>query len=124
MNDDQLEQHLRELPAPELPAAWRAEILAAAAHAARPPKREAWPPLLVLLRNLLARHPWTAGALTTLWILIFLLKAATPVDPSEKALLAHYDPHRPVYIVSLQDEIRIAELWQDPSDQNQTRQIP
>ena len=124
MNDDQIEQHLRELPAPELPVAWRAEILAAAAYAARPVKREAWPPLLVLLQNLLARHPWTTGALTALWILIFLLKAATPVDPSEKALLAHYDPHRPVYIVSLQDEIRIAELWQDPPDQNQTRQIP
>ena len=123
MNDDQLEQHLRELPAPELPAAWRAEILATS-RAARSPKREAWPPLLVVLRNLFARHPCTAGALTALWILIFLLKAATPVDPSEKALLVHYDPHRPVYIVSLQDEIRIAELWQDPPDQNQTWQIP
>ena len=123
MNDDQLEQHLRKLPAPELPAAWRAEILAAA-RAVRPEKRETWPPLIVTVRNLFARHPWTAGALTALWILIFLLKAATPVDPSEKALLAHYDPNRPVYIVSLQDEIRIAELWQDPPDQNQTWQIP
>lgn len=120
MNDEQLEQHLRELPAPELPAAWRAEILAAA----RPARREAWPPLFVLLRNLFARHPLTAGALTVLWLLIFLLKVATPVDPSEKAFLAHYDPNRPVYIVSLQEEMRIAELWRDPPDQNQPRQIP
>ncbi len=124
MNDDQLEQHLQDLPAPELPAAWRAEILPAAARAARSQKREAWPPLLVLLRNLFARHPWTAGTLTALWILIFLLRTATPVDPSEKALLAHYDPNRPVYIVSLQDEIRIAELWENPPDQDQIRQIP
>lgn len=123
MNDDILEQHLRKLPAPELPTTWRAEILANALREAHEPapSRQVWPPLLVALRNLLARNPFTATALTALWIFIFLLKAGTPVDPSEKELLAHFDPNRPVYLVSHQDEIRLAELWQDQPEQ---RQIP
>lgn len=126
MNDEILEQHLRDLPAPELPETWRAEILSAALREARTPapSRQIWPPLLVTLRKLFARHPVTASALTALWMLIFLFKASTPVDPSKNELIAHFDPNRPVYLVSLQDEIRLAELWQDQPEQSQLRQIP
>jgi hypothetical protein len=139
VNDDLLEKKLRELPAPELPETWRAEILSSALREARasiqlvagdlrapvPSSRSRiWPPILIYLRNLFARNPWTASALTALWMLIFLFKAGTPVDPSEKMLLAHYDPNRPVYLVSLQDEILLAELWQDQPEQSRVLQIP
>lgn len=86
MNDEILEQHLRKLSAPELPETWRAEILSTALREARAhtPTRKVWPPVLVTLRNLFARNPVTASALTALWLLIFLFKASTPVDPSER----------------------------------------
>jgi hypothetical protein len=121
MNDEILEQHLRKLPAPELPETWREEILSTALReaSAGATSRRVWPPLLVAVRN-----PYTASALTALWMLIFLFKAGTPVDPSEKMLMARFDPNRPVYLVSLQDEIRLAELWQDQPEQNELRQIP
>ena len=126
MNDEILEQHLRKLSAPELPESWRAEILSIAFREARahPPMRKVWPPLLVTLRNLFARNPITTSALTALWLLIFLFKASTPVDPSEKELIAHFDPNRPVYLVSLQDEIQLAQLLQDQPEQRQNSQIP
>jgi hypothetical protein len=126
MNDDILEQHLRELPARELPETWRAEILSTALPEARAPasSRQVWPTLLVTLRHLFARNPWTVTALTALWILTFLFKAGTPVDPSEKEMLAHFDPNRPVYLVSLRDEIQLAQLWQEQPEPNQSRQIP
>jgi hypothetical protein len=126
VNDDLLEKKLRARPAPKLPATWRAEILSTALREARASasSRQVWPTPLVYLRNLFARNPFTASALTALWMLIFLFKAGTPVDPSEKMLLAHYDPSRPVYLVSLQDEIQLAELWQDQPEQSQLRQIP
>jgi hypothetical protein len=118
MNDEHLEQLLRKLPTPELPEVWCAEIVANALREARAstPARQAWPPLLVLLRNLFARNPFTAGALTALWLLIFFLKAGTPVDPAEKALIARFDPSQPVHLVSLQDEIQLAELLQEPPE--------
>ena len=126
MNDEILEQHLRKLPAPQLPETWRAEILSTALREARlsTPIRQIWPPLLVTLRNLFARNPITASALTTLWLLIFLFKASTPVDPSERELIAHFDLNRPVYLVSLQDEIQLARLLQDQPEQSQNPQIP
>jgi len=127
MNDEQLEQHLREWPAPELPEAWRADILAKALRAARAadnPARRNWPAVLLFLRNVIARNPFTAGALTALWILIFALKVTTPVDASEREMLAHYDPSQPVYLVSLEDEIRLAELLQEQPVQDERRQIP
>lgn len=126
MNDDLLEQHLRRIPAPELPETWREEILSTAWREARETvsARPVWPPLLVALRNLFARNPWTASALTTLWMLIFLFKLSTPVDPSEKMLIAHFDPKRPVYFVSLREEIELAQLWQDQPEQRQIPQIP
>src|SRR5580698_5765818 len=101
MNDEKIEQHLRELSAPELPEAWRAEILANAARAARvsSSKRQAWAPVLIYLRNLCLRNPVTATAMTAFWVLILLFKATTPIDPQEKILLAHFDPNRPVYFV-------------------------
>jgi hypothetical protein len=76
------------------------------------------------LRNLFARNPFTATALSALWLLIFLFKATTPVDPSGKELIAHFDPNRPVYLVSLQDEIQLAQLLEDQPEQRQIRQIP
>jgi len=125
MNDETLEQQLRDLPAPGLPAAWRAEILSAARREARPRQRPVWPPLLAYLRQLYLRHPLTAGALTALWLLIVFFKTSTPIDPMEKTLMAHYDPSRPVYLVSLQDEIRLAQLLQDqPGNPRQAPLIP
>jgi hypothetical protein len=123
MNDDLLEQHLRQLPSPELPASWQAEIVSHALREARAraSTRSLWPPLLLSLRHLFARNPFTASALSALWILILLFKASTPVDPTEKELIAHIDPNRPIYFVTLQDEIQLAQLWQDQPDQ---RPIP
>jgi hypothetical protein len=122
MNDETLEQQLKNLPALELPAKWGTKILSTAlreAGAKRP--RRAWPPFLLYLRSLFARNPITASALTALWILIFVFRATTPVDPAEKNLIAHYDPNRPIYIVSLQDEIFLAQLL---DEEPQPRQIP
>jgi len=111
MNDDEIERLLRELPAPELPAAWREEILAAAREAARP-RRTEWPPLLLMCRAVFARNPVTAGALALAWILIFVLKAATPVDPAEREMLAHLDPRAPAPDFTLMaEQIRLAEEW-------------
>ena len=126
MNDESLEQHLSKLPQPELPAGWRTEIIVQALREAREsaaPTRQVWPPFLMFLRQVAAQNPLTASALTALWLLIFLFKASTPVDPSEKELLAHFDPNRPVYLVSIQDEIRLAELLQDQSEPRRL-QIP
>ena len=126
MTDEILEQHLRKLPASQLPETWRTEILSAAIRKARPsaPSRQIWPPLLITLRNLFARNPVTASALTTLWMLIFLFKTSTPVDSSENELIAHFDPRQPIYFVSLQYEIHIAHLLQDQPEQRQNLQIP
>ena len=126
MNDEILERKLRELPAPELPDKWRTEILSAALQEADSASqlRKVYPPLLVRFQNIFARHPWTASAMTALWMLIFLFKASTPVDPSESTLVAHFDPNRPIYIVSLRDELRLAQLWEDQPEQSQVRQIP
>jgi hypothetical protein len=111
MNDERLENELRRLPAPELPAAWREEILAAAGNAAAP-RRAAWPPFLLMWRGVFARNPVTAGALACLWILIFALKVTTPVDPAERELLARADPHSPAPDFALMaEQIRLAEAW-------------
>jgi hypothetical protein len=126
MNDEMLEQKLRELPAPELPGAWRAEILAAARRAAHasPQKSQVWPSVLVYLRHLCVRNPVTASAMAALWMLIFLFKASTPVDPDEKILLANFDPNRPVHLVSISDEILLAQLLQEEPERREVRQIP
>jgi len=113
MNDETLEQKLRELPTPELPGKWRAEILAEARREARSQKREVGPTVLVYLRSLWVRNPVTVSAMAALWMLIFVFKANTPVDPEEKMLLAHYDPSRPVYLVSISDEIHLARLLRE-----------
>jgi len=128
MNDEKIEQHLRGLFAPELPESWRAEILSAAVSKAsrQEQSRQIWPAILVYLRGMFSRNPITAGALTTLWLLIFLFKAGTPSESaSERMLLAKVDPNRPVYFVSIQEEIRLTELWQEPPEQAYApRQIP
>jgi len=119
MNDETLEQKLRELPAPELPGKWRAEILAEARSEARSQKREVWPTGLVYLRSLWVRNPVTASAMAALWMLIFAFKASTPVDPDERMLMAHFDPSRPVYLVSISDEIRLDRLLQEQDEPEQ-----
>jgi hypothetical protein len=126
MNDETLEQRLRELPAPELPEAWRTEILSKARRKAGASSRngQVWPTLLVYLRHLCLRNPVTAGAMAALWMLILVFKAGTPIDPAEKIMLAHIDPNRPVHLVSIRDEILLAQLEFDPPEQGQTRQIP
>jgi hypothetical protein len=115
MNDDEIEQKLRELSAPELPESWREAILATARREvpARPRQRETWPAVLVYLRHVFARNPVTTGALAALWLLILVLKTATPVDPAAERLMAQIDPREPIRIVSLAEEIRLAESWQD-----------
>jgi len=112
MNDDEIERLLRELPAPELPAAWRAEILAVARRAARreKPARREWPPLLLWLGHRLARNPVSAGTLAALWLLILLFRVTTPVDPQEQELLAHADFTQPVRLITVSDEIRLVEI--------------
>jgi hypothetical protein len=124
MNDEMLEQQLRKLPAPELPATWRAEILSQARREAHPREDQVWPALLVYLRHLCVRNPITTGAMAALWMLIFAFKAGTPLDPDEKMLLARIDPNRPVHLVSIFDEILLAQLLQDEPEQRQLRQIP
>ena len=111
MNDEWLENELRRLPAPELPGTWREEILSVARKAAEP-RRAEWPPFLLAWRGVFARNPLTVGALACLWILIFALNATTPVDPAEKELFAHADPHAPAPDFALMaEQIRLAESW-------------
>lgn len=121
MNDHEIEQKLRELPAPALPESWRKSILATARRGAAPSQRaqETWPAVLVYLRHLLIRNPVTAGALTALWLLILVFKTATPGDPDAERLMAQIDPHQPVRLVSLAAEIRLAESWQNEPERAQ-----
>ncbi len=53
MNDERLENELRRLPVPELPADWRDEILAAARRVEKP-RRAEWPPFLLIWRGVFA----------------------------------------------------------------------
>lgn len=119
MNDDEIERLLRQLPTPELPAAWRGEILAVARRDSREkrPPSSVWPPVLVWLRSLFARNPFSAGILATLWLLILLFRFTTPVDPSESEMLADADPGKPVYLFTMADEIRLEESIQDQPSQ-------
>ena len=121
MNDENLEQHLRNLPAPELPEAWRGPILSKALREARvsSKSRENWPALFLYLRHLFRQNPITTGALATLWMLILLLRAGTPVDSSSRLPLARMDPNRPIHLVSLSEQIRLAEFLQDEPEQKQ-----
>ncbi len=122
--NDEIERLLRELPGPELPAAWRAEILGAARRELRAERRarREWPPVLLWLRGILARNPITSGALATLWLLIFLFHATTPVDLQEREILAHADRSQPLRLITMADEIRLVELAeQTPA---QPRPIP
>jgi hypothetical protein len=118
MNDQDLENHLRQLAVPDLPEEWRLEILAHARRAARAhtPQPQVWPAILLYLRQLFTRNPITAGALTALWLLIFILHATTPIDHSSDAYIAKWDPNRPVYITSIALEIRLAQLEQQEQD--------
>ena len=112
MNDAEIERLLRELPAPELPATWRTEILSAARrelHAESRTRRE-WPPILLWIRGILARNPISAGALAFLWLLIFLFHTTTPVDLQEREILAHADRSQPIHLITMADEIRLVEL--------------
>jgi hypothetical protein len=126
MNDEKLEQLLRDLPAPEFPTDWRTEILSNAMWAARvsPSRREVGSPVLHYLLELCRRNPITASAMTALWLLIFLFQVTTPMDPQEKILLAHIDSNRSVYLVSVSEQIRLVQLALDESNQTDRRLIP
>ena len=121
MNDAEIEHLLRELPPPELPAAWRAEILAVARRDSRGerPGRPEWPPVLLWLRGILARNPISAGALAVLWLLILLFHATTPVDLQEREILAHADSSQPVHLITMADEIRLVEIAEETREQPQ-----
>ena len=112
MNDAEIERLLRELPAPELPAAWRVEILTVARREARAerPARPGWPPILLWLWHRLIRNPVSASALAALWLLIFLFHATTPIDPQERQILARVDTSKPVHLLTMADEIRLVEI--------------
>ncbi len=119
MNDEQLEHHLRQLPAPELPPAWRQEILARAMGAATPAPRSNWPDVVLFLRQFFAQNPITSGALAALWLLIFFFKASTPLDPTaSQGLIVRIDPKRPVYLTTLRQELLVAQLLPDEPDRN------
>jgi len=120
--NDEIERLLRELPAPELPPAWRAEILGAARrelHAETRTRRE-WPPILLWIRGILARNPISTGALATLWLLIFLFHATTPIDLQEREILAHADRSQPIHFITMADEIRLVELAEQTPAQSRT----
>ena len=126
MNAAEIEKRLRDLSLPELPEAWRAGIVSTALREAQKAQSDVrvWPPILILLRNLLARNPVTAMALALMWILIVAFRVTTPVDPAEKAMLAHFDPNRPVYVVSLREQIELAELLENPAPPAPPTRIP
>jgi hypothetical protein len=125
MNDEKLEQLLRDMPPPELPAAWQAKILGNAVRAARPASRESvWLAILLYLRNLCLRNPITATAMIALWVLIFFFKATTPIDPQGKMIIAHFDPNRPVYFVSIEDELRLVQLASEQPGQQPRMVMP
>ena len=52
----------------------------------------------------------SATTLATLWLLIFLFHATTPVDLQEREILAHADRSHPVHLITMADEIRLVEL--------------
>jgi hypothetical protein len=112
MTDPELENLLSKIPAPELPASWRAEILATARREARTEtqSKRNWPPVLLWLRDLLTRNPITAGALAAMWLLILLFHATTPVDLQQQQILAHADLSQPVHFITMADEIRLVEI--------------
>jgi hypothetical protein len=120
MTDDHLEQNLRRIPAPELPPRWRDEILVQARQAAGPSTyRQRYPSFLLYLRNLFAQNPLTATALTTLWLLIFLLHLTTPSDPSSQLLIAKGGSLPPLYFNPYREQIQLALLDSDQDYLNQ-----
>jgi len=115
MNDAEIERLLREMPAPKLPSAWRAEILAMARREIRTetPAHREWPPIFLWLRNVLARNPISASALVAMWLLILLFRVTTPVDLQEREILAHADTTKPVHLLTTADEIRLVEIAEE-----------
>ncbi len=79
MNFDDFESQLRRQPIRPLPAAWKAEILAAARRAGDPPavRRSS---LGAVLRDWLWPHPVAWGGLAAAWVLIFGLNLAANGD--------------------------------------------
>jgi hypothetical protein len=118
MNDEEIERRLRDLPVPELPESWRGGILATARREVQTAtrKRREWPPILPWLRHAFARNPFTATALTFLWVLILLFRMATPHDPGSTELVAQRDSNRPVQVVSLAEEMRLVEFTENEPD--------
>jgi len=117
MNDENIEQQLRRLPAPELPVAWEREILAQARRAAETSssKKSTWPAILLFLRGLFARHPLTAGALSVLWLVILLFHLTTPVDPTERLLIAQdRNPPSPEQLLALREELALLDQAENP----------
>jgi hypothetical protein len=126
MTDERLEQELRRLPVPPLPETWREEILAAARQvgAASRTKHAEWPPFLLFWRALFSRHLVSTGSLIALWVLILAFKAATPVDPMEKELLARLDPRHPPDFVAMSEQIRLAESLEAWTSEPEPRPRP
>jgi hypothetical protein len=115
MNDSEIEQHLRELPASALPEAWRESILTTARREAGPRERvrETWPAVLVYLRHIFARNPVTTGGLAALWLLILVFKTATPIEPVAERLIAQTGPDPAPRLILLREELRLADQGWD-----------
>ncbi len=112
------------MPAPELPQAWQKEILAQARREIRSSSRQPRVPLTVWLFQLGQRNPFTTTALATLWALILIFKATTPVSTSNTEWLAHLDPNQPIHFLSISEEILLANLEPQESQQPAYRPIP
>ena len=57
-----------------------------------------------------------------LWLLIFLFRVTTPVDLQEQEILAHADLSKPVYLLTMSDEIRLVEIAEETPAQR--RPVP
>lgn len=70
MNSDEFEQRLGATPMREIPADWRAQILAKAAPVEEPRAKGSW-------RDLLWPSPLAWGALACIWIAILAVDAVS-----------------------------------------------
>jgi hypothetical protein len=77
MNSNDFEKKLERQPMRAVPAEWRAQILREARLAAtpEPPAWQAW------IRELLWPRPLAWASLAAAWVLIAVLRAATPAEP-------------------------------------------
>jgi hypothetical protein len=110
--DAQFEQLLRRQPPREIPAAWREEILAAAAihgralPAGEPDFAARW---RLRLRELLWPCPQAWAGLASIWLAILALHFVTP-DTRPAVTVHHTAPSSPTWLMLRQQQQMLAEL--------------